>query len=52
MSHFPYAIVIGSLMYAMVYTRPDICTTSYGLCYQGRPILDRVLDIYGFVDAY
>jgi hypothetical protein len=27
-------------------------TNSYGLCYQGRPGLDRVLDIHGFVDAY
>jgi hypothetical protein len=26
-------------------------TTSYGLCYQGRPGLDRVLEIHGFVDA-
>jgi phosphoribosyl-AMP cyclohydrolase len=26
-------------------------TASYGLCYQGRPGLDRVLDIHGFVDA-
>ena len=27
-------------------------TTSYGLCYQGRPGLDRVvLDIHGFVDV-
>jgi hypothetical protein len=26
-------------------------TASYGLCYQGRPVLDRVLDIHGFVDA-
>lgn len=26
-------------------------TSDYGLCYQGRPILDRVLDIRGFVDA-
>jgi phage major head subunit gpT-like protein len=26
-------------------------TVSYGLCYQGRPCFDRVLDIYGFVDA-
>jgi hypothetical protein len=26
-------------------------TSSYGLCYQGRPGLDRVLDIHGFVDA-
>jgi hypothetical protein len=24
MSHVPYASVVGSLMYAMVYTRPDI----------------------------
>jgi hypothetical protein len=27
-------------------------TTSYGLCYQGRSGLDRVLYIHGFVDAY
>eukprot|EP00253_Pinus_taeda_P035248 PITA_35248 len=27
------------------------CTSDYGLCYQGRPGLDRVLDIRGFVDA-
>ena len=26
-------------------------TTNYGLCYQGRPGLDRVVDIHGFVDA-
>eukprot|EP00253_Pinus_taeda_P007617 PITA_07617 len=26
-------------------------TCDYGLCYQGRPGLDRVLDIRGFVDA-
>jgi hypothetical protein len=26
-------------------------TASYGLFYQGRPGLDRVLDIHGFVDA-
>jgi hypothetical protein len=26
-------------------------TTSYGLCYHGRPKMDRVLDIYGFVDV-
>ena len=25
-------------------------TTSYGFCYQGRPGLDRVMDIHGFVD--
>ena len=24
MSHVPYASAVGSLMYAMVYTRPDI----------------------------
>jgi hypothetical protein len=81
MSHVLYASAVGSLMYAMVYTRPDIAhavgilsrymskpgkenwtvvkrvfrylhgTTSYGLCYQGRLGLDRVLDIHGFVDA-
>eukprot|EP00253_Pinus_taeda_P004725 PITA_04725 len=26
-------------------------TSDYGLCYQGRPGLDKVLDIHGFVDA-
>jgi hypothetical protein len=26
-------------------------TASYGLCYQERIVLDRVLDIHGFVDA-
>jgi hypothetical protein len=80
MSHVLYASVVGSLMYEMVCTRPDIAhvvgflsryiskpgkehwtavkrvfrylygTTSYGLCYQGRPRLDRVVDIHGFVD--
>ena len=30
----------------------DLCGTSdYGLCYQGRPGLERMLDIHGFVDA-
>jgi hypothetical protein len=81
MSHVPYASVVGSLMYAMVYTRLDIAqavgvlrrymskpgkehwttikrvfrylrgTASYGLCYQGRLGLDRVVDIHGFVDV-
>jgi hypothetical protein len=81
MSHVPYASAVGSLMYAMVCTRPDIAhavgvlsrymskpgkehwttvkrvfrylrgTTSYGLCYQGRLGLDRVVDLHGFVDA-
>ena len=27
-------------------------TASYGLCYDGRPGLDRLVDIHGFVDAY
>ena len=26
-------------------------TSDYGLCYQERPGLDKVLDIHGFVDA-
>jgi len=26
-------------------------TSNYGLCYQGRPRLEMVLDIHGFVDA-
>eukprot|EP00253_Pinus_taeda_P010172 PITA_10172 len=81
MSRVPYESVVGSLMYAMVCTRPDIAhavgvlsrlmskpgkerwttvkrvfrylrgTSDYGLCYQGRPGLDIVLDIRGFVDA-
>eukprot|EP00253_Pinus_taeda_P034437 PITA_34437 len=111
MSCVPYASAFGSLMYAMVYTRPDIAhavgvlsrfmskvgkehwtavkrvfrpniahavgvlrrfiskprkehwttvkqvfrylrgTSDYGLCYQGRTGLDKVLDIRGFVDA-
>ena len=25
MRHIPYASIVGSLMYAMLYTRPDIC---------------------------
>jgi hypothetical protein len=82
MSHVPYASLVGSLMYAMVSTRPYIAhvvgvlsrymskpgkehctivkrvlrylrgTARYGLCYQGRPRLEKVLDIHGFVDAY
>eukprot|EP00253_Pinus_taeda_P028183 PITA_28183 len=81
MSRVPYASAVGSLMYAMVCTRPNIAhavgvlsmfmsipgkehwttvkwvfrylrgTSDYGLCYQGRPGLDRALDIHGFVDA-
>jgi hypothetical protein len=81
MSHVSYASVVGSLMYAMVSTRPKIAhtmgvlnrymskpgkepwivvkrvfryfcgTTSYGLCYQGRPRLDRELEIHGFFYA-
>jgi hypothetical protein len=82
MSHVPYAIAVGSLMYEMVYTRPNIShamgvlswymsklgkehwtivkrvfkylygTTSYGLCYEGIPGLEKLVDIHGFVDAY
>jgi hypothetical protein len=81
MSHVPYVSAVGSLMYEMVCTRPDIAhavgvlsrymskprkehwttvkrvfkylhdAASYGLWYQARSGLDRVLDIHGFVDA-
>eukprot|EP00253_Pinus_taeda_P002765 PITA_02765 len=81
MSRVPYASAVGSLMYAMVCTRPHIKhavgalskfiskpgkehwivvkrvfkylrgTSDYGLCYQGRLGLDKVLDICGLVDA-
>ena len=81
MSRVPYEIAVGSLMYAMVCTRPNIAhvvglfgrfmsnarkehwtivkqvfrylrgTSDYGLCYQGRPGLERMLDICGFFDA-
>eukprot|EP00253_Pinus_taeda_P036539 PITA_36539 len=81
MSHVPYASVVGSLMYVMVCTRPNIGhvvgvlsrvmskprkehwtivkrvfrylrgISDYGLCYQGRPGLDKVLDNCGFVDV-
>ena len=81
MSRVPYASAVGSLMYAIVCTRPDIAhavgvlsrfmsnpgkehwtsvkrvfrylrgTSDYGLCYQGRPGLERLLDIRGFFDA-
>jgi hypothetical protein len=27
-------------------------TSIYGLCYQGRPRLENIFDIHGFVDAY
>jgi hypothetical protein len=79
--HVPYAIAVGSLMYSMVCTRPNIAhalgvlskymskpgkkhwttvkrvfwylrgTTNYGLCYQGRLGLERVVDIHGFFYA-
>eukprot|EP00253_Pinus_taeda_P033991 PITA_33991 len=44
MSRVPYASAVSSLMYLHG-------TSDYGLCYQGRPGLDKVLDIRGFVDA-
>eukprot|EP00253_Pinus_taeda_P014285 PITA_14285 len=50
MSRVPYASAVGSLMYAMVCTRPDIAH-AVGVLSRGRPGLDRVLDIPGFVDA-
>eukprot|EP00253_Pinus_taeda_P005362 PITA_05362 len=81
MSRVPYVSAVGSLMYVMVCTRPNIAhavellnrfmskpgkdqwiavkrvfrylcgTSDYGLCYQRRLGLDRLLDIHGFVDA-
>eukprot|EP00253_Pinus_taeda_P020788 PITA_20788 len=81
MSRVPYASAVGSLMYAMVCTRPNIAhavgvlsrfmsklgkehwttvkrifrylhgTNDYGLCYQGRLGLGRMLDIRGSVDV-
>jgi hypothetical protein len=27
-------------------------TTNYAICYQGRPQLDKVIDVQGFVDAH
>eukprot|EP00253_Pinus_taeda_P024461 PITA_24461 len=44
MSRVPYASAVSSLMYLRG-------TSDYGLCYQRRPGLDRVLDIHVFVDA-
>ena len=81
MSRVPYASAVGSLMYAMVCTRPEIShavgflsrymskpgkehwadvkrvfrylhgTTDYAICYQGRPGLDKVINVHGFVDV-
>eukprot|EP00253_Pinus_taeda_P005025 PITA_05025 len=81
MSRVLYASAIGSLMYAIICTRPDIAhvvgalnrfmskprkehwtavkrvfrylpgASDYGLCYQGTPGFDKVLDSCGFVDA-
>eukprot|EP00253_Pinus_taeda_P029339 PITA_29339 len=44
MSNVPYASAVSSMMYLRG-------TSDYGLCYQGRPRLNRFLDIHGFVDA-
>eukprot|EP00253_Pinus_taeda_P036689 PITA_36689 len=81
MFRFPYASAVGSLMYEIIFTRPNIAhamgvlskfmskpgkenwiavkevfrylrgTSDYGLCYKGRPGLDKLLDIHEFVDA-
>ena len=81
MSHVPYESAVGSLIYAVVCTRPYIThemgvlsrfmsklgkehwttvkwvfrylrgTSDYGLCYQGRPRLERMLNIRGFFDV-
>ncbi len=81
MSYVPYASAVGSMMYAVVCTKPDVShavgvlsrfmskpgkehwttvkqvfrylrgTSDYGLCYQARSGLDKVLGICGFVDA-
>eukprot|EP00253_Pinus_taeda_P033525 PITA_33525 len=81
MSHVAYESAVGSLMYVIVCTIPNIShavgvlsgfmskpwkehwtivkrvfkylhgTSDYGLCYQGRPGLDKGLGIHGFVNA-
>ena len=63
MSRVPYASVVGVLSRFMSNLGKEHWTTvkwvfrylrgtsDYGLCYQGRPRLDIVLDIYGFVDV-
>eukprot|EP00253_Pinus_taeda_P035776 PITA_35776 len=48
MSRVPYASAVSSLMYAMVFTRPEIAHAVGVLRILG---LDRVLDIHGFVGA-
>jgi hypothetical protein len=81
MTCVPYSSVVGSHMYAMVYTRPNIihalgvlirymlthgkehwnllkrvlrylCGTKYhAICYQGKPEIDREVNVHGFVNA-
>ena len=42
MRHIPYASVVGSLMYAMLCTRPDICfTVRVASMFQSNPGLDH-----------
>ena len=42
MRHIPYVSVVGSLMYVMLYTRPDICyAVEIVSRYQSNPGLDH-----------
>lgn len=42
MSRFPYSSAVGSLMYAMMYTRPDICyAVDLVTRYQSNPRRDH-----------
>ncbi|KAA0048570.1 gag/pol protein [Cucumis melo var. makuwa] len=48
----PYALVVGSLMYAMLYTRPGICY-AVGIVsrYQSNPGLDHWMTVKKYNDS-